>query len=93
MTLAQLSGFQIYVLATTVVGALTSALGITLPFIIYTTLTRALGFVIGPIGWIFLGATVLFQLNRPNWSRIVPGIIYVSYIRHKLDAGDSYSSA
>lgn len=86
MALGSLTGFQIYLVATTTVGALTSALGITLPFVIYTGLTRAIGIALGPIGWALLGVTVLFQLNRTNWSRLVPGVVYVSYIRHKLDS-------
>jgi len=86
MALGSLTGFQIYLIATTAVGALTGALGITLPFVIYTGVTRAIGIALGPIGWVFLGVTVLFQLNRTNWSRLVPGVIYVSYIRHKLDS-------
>jgi uncharacterized protein YaaW (UPF0174 family) len=85
MVLARLSGFQIYILATTVVGALTSALGITLPFAIFTVATRAISVVLGPIGWIFLGASVIFQLSRANWARLVPGVVYVSYIRKKLN--------
>ncbi len=86
MALVSLTGFQIYLIATTAVGALTGALGITLPFVIYTGITRAIGIALGPIGWVFLGVTVLFQLNRTNWSRLVPGVVYVSYIRHKLDS-------
>ena len=84
--LGRLSGFQIYILATTAVRALTSALGITLPFVIYTAVTRGLRIVLGPIGWVLLGVSVLLNLNQANWSRLVPGIVYVSYIRHKLDS-------
>ncbi len=49
MALSSLTGFQIYLVATTTVGALTSALGITLPFVLYTGLTRAIGLALGPI--------------------------------------------
>jgi uncharacterized protein YaaW (UPF0174 family) len=86
MVLGRLSGMQIYIVATTAVGALTSALGITLPFVIYTGITRTIGAVLGPIGWVFLGVSVLFQINRPNWARLIPGIVYISYIRHKRAA-------
>jgi uncharacterized protein YaaW (UPF0174 family) len=72
MALGSLTGFQIYLVATTTVGALTSTLGITLPFVIYTGLTRAIGIALGPISCALLGVTVLFQLNRTNWSRLVP---------------------
>jgi len=84
VVLARLSGFQIYLLATTAVGALTAALGITLPFAIYTTLTTGLGVVLGPIGWVAIAISALFRLSQPNWSKLIPAIVYVSYIRHKL---------
>ena len=86
VVLARLSSFQIYLLATTAVGALTAALGITLPFAIYTALTTGLHVVLGPIGWAAIGISVLFRLNQPNWSKLVPAIVYISYIRHKLDS-------
>jgi len=86
LVLGKLTGFQIYLLATTTVGALTSALGITLPFVIYTALTRSISMILGPIGWAFLGVSVILHLNQPNWSRLVLAVIYISYIRHKLDA-------
>jgi len=86
LLLARLSGFKIYLLATTAVGALTAGLGITLPFAIYTTLTTGIGIVIGPIGWVAIVISVLYQINQPNWSRLIPAIVYISYIRHKLDS-------
>jgi uncharacterized protein YaaW (UPF0174 family) len=86
IVLARLSGFQIYILTTTAVGALTSALGITLPFVVYTTVTRGLSIILGPIGWMLLGVSLLLNLSQTNWSRLVPGVVYISYIRHKLDS-------
>ncbi|HEX9273998.1 MAG TPA: hypothetical protein VGA01_17485 [Candidatus Binatia bacterium] len=83
---AQLSGFQIYLLATTTVGAMSAALGITLPFTIYTAMTSGISVVIGPIGWVAVGVAVLLHLSQPNWSKLIPGIVYVSYIRHKLES-------
>ena len=83
IVLARLSGFHIYLLATTVLGAFTGALGITLPFVIYTTLTRVISIVIGPIGWVALGILTVFHLNQPNWSKLIPGIVYISYLRNK----------
>ena len=92
LVLGQLTRFQAYLLATTTVGALTSALGITLPFVIYTALTRTISIILGPIGWAFLGISVILHLNRPNWSRLVPAIIYISFVRHKLDADPQTSN-
>jgi len=52
---AQLSGFGIYVLASSTVGAISSVLGITLPFAVYTGMSSAISFVIGPLGFLVMG--------------------------------------
>ncbi len=93
VVLARLSGFQIYLLATTAVGAFTASLGITLPFAIYTALTTGLRVVLGPIGWATIAMSVLFRLNQPNWSKLIPAIVYVSYIRHKQGNNTSQDTA
>lgn len=82
LILANLSGFQIYLLATTTLGALSSFLGIVFPFLVYTTLTRTIAAIIGPAGWIALGLITLLHLNSPNWSKLIAGIIYISYLRN-----------
>jgi uncharacterized protein YaaW (UPF0174 family) len=78
---AQLSGFGIYLAATTALGALTTTLGITLPFTVYTTMTSAIGLIIGPVGWIGLGFLAAWQLNGPNHNRIVQAILYIRILR------------
>jgi uncharacterized protein YaaW (UPF0174 family) len=85
LTLAKLSGFQVYLLATTTLGALTGMLGITLPFVVYTTLTSAISVVIGPVGWLTLGAWTILRLNKPDWAKLTAGVIYISYLRRKLE--------
>lgn len=52
---AQISGFGIYLLATSTVGAITGALGLTLPFAFYTGMTSAISFAIGPLGLLVMG--------------------------------------
>lgn len=52
---AQLSSFGIYLLASSTVGAITSVLGLTLPFAFYTTMSSAISFVIGPVGFLVMG--------------------------------------
>jgi uncharacterized protein YaaW (UPF0174 family) len=84
IVVGNLAGFQVYILATTAVGALSGCLGIALPFAIYTTLTSSIGVVLGPIGWAAIGISLFLRMNRTNWTRLVPAVVYVSYIRHKL---------
>jgi len=88
MLFARLSGIQIYLLATTALGAITAGLGITLPFAIYAAMTTTIGVILGPIGWTALAISALFSLSQANYAKLLPGVIYVSYIRHKLDQGN-----
>lgn len=55
ITAAQVSGFGIYLLASSTVGAITGVLGVTLPFAFYTGMSSVIATVIGPIGFLVLG--------------------------------------
>jgi hypothetical protein len=57
---AQLSGFGIYLLASSTVGAISSLVGVTLPFAFYTGMSSAIGIAIGPIG-LLLAAIPLYK--------------------------------
>ncbi|MEM8522649.1 hypothetical protein [Flavobacterium sp. PL12] len=52
---AQASGFGVYVLASSTVGAIASLVGVTLPFAFYTGLSTAISYAIGPLGLLVLG--------------------------------------
>ena len=51
MAAANASGFGLYIMASTIVGGLSSIFGITLPFAFYTSMSSVLSFVTGPVGW------------------------------------------
>lgn len=87
LTGAQLSGFGIYLLASTTLGTLTGILGVTLPFVAYTTMSSTIAVIIGPVGWIGAGLFTVWQLTGPNYKRIIPAIIYICALRAKLDGG------
>jgi len=57
---AQLSGFGVYLLASSTVAAITSALGITLSFAFYTAMASIIKVAIGPVGFV-LAAIPLFK--------------------------------
>ncbi|MFG6104311.1 hypothetical protein U2F10_18760 [Leptothoe sp. EHU-05/26/07-4] len=82
MTVAKVSGFGVYLMASTVLGGLTSTLGITLPFAVYMGMSQAIALVIGPVGWLALLGGLSFTLNQPNWSRLTLAVVYVSMIRN-----------
>jgi hypothetical protein len=66
---AQLSGIGIYLLASSTVGAISSLLGITLPFALYTGMSSAISFVIGPVGFLVMGVMLYRSFkNVKSWS-------------------------
>ena len=87
MAAAKMSGFGVYLMASTVLGGLTNALGLTLPFAVYMGMSQAIALVLGPVGWAALAGGVVWTLNQPNWERLTLGVIYVSLLRDakKLD--------
>ncbi|MEM8810391.1 MAG: hypothetical protein AAGF01_30630 [Cyanobacteria bacterium P01_G01_bin.38] len=85
MTAARMSGFGVYLMASTVLGGLTNAIGITLPFAVYMGMSQAIAFVIGPVGWAALAGSILYSLNQPNWNRLTLAVVYISVIRASLE--------
>ncbi len=82
MAVAKASGFGVYLMASTVLGGLTSTLGITLPFAAYMGMSQVIALAIGPVGWLALFGGLAFTLNQPNWQRLTLGVVYVSVIRN-----------
>ena len=83
LTGAQLSGFGIYLAASTALGTLTGVIGVTLPFAVYTTMSSAIAVIIGPVGWIGAGLFTIWKLTGANYKRLIPAILYVSALRAK----------
>jgi uncharacterized protein YaaW (UPF0174 family) len=81
LTAARLSGFGLYLGASTLVGAFTSAVGVTLPFVAYTTLSSIIAVVIGPLGWISAGIFLAWKLFDPNLNRLIPAVLYIAMLR------------
>lgn len=82
MLTAKMSGFRVYLLASTVLGSLTNALGIALPFAVYMGMSQAIALVLGPIGWATLAGSLVYSLNQPNWPRLELAVVYVSTLRY-----------
>lgn len=83
LTAAQVSGFGVYLLASSSLSFLTGAIGLTLPFAAYTTLSSAISVIIGPVGWIGAGLLALWKFNDTNYNKIIPTVIYISWLREK----------
>lgn len=57
---AQLSGFGIYMMASSTIGAISGLVGVTLPFAFYTTMSSVISVAIGPVG-LLLAAIPLYK--------------------------------
>jgi uncharacterized protein YaaW (UPF0174 family) len=77
---AQASGFGVYMASTTALGFLTHAVGVTLPFAVYSGMTSTIAFVIGPAGWLAVGGWGAWKLVQPRWKKMIPGLIYISAV-------------
>lgn len=77
----KMSGFGVYVAASTLVGAVTSTIGMTLPFVFYTTMSSAISIFLGPVGWLTVGAMVVSTLFGSDFSKVTQGIILIASIR------------
>jgi uncharacterized protein YaaW (UPF0174 family) len=78
---AQLSGFGVYLLGSTLLGALNGALGLGLSFGAFTGLSSMISTAIGPIGWAFLGFAALFKMAAPNYKKVIPVVILIAVSR------------
>jgi uncharacterized protein YaaW (UPF0174 family) len=83
LAVAQGSGFGIYLGATTALGLLSHAVGVTLPFAIYAGMTSTIAFLIGPFGFLGAGTWLGFQILGPEWPRIVRGVLHLIAMKAK----------
>lgn len=80
--LRELGGFSIY--RTTVIVAnlvSRSVLGSGLSFATNAALTRAVGAILGPVGWIATGLWLAYDLAGPAYRKVVPAVIHVALLR------------
>jgi uncharacterized protein YaaW (UPF0174 family)/putative component of toxin-antitoxin plasmid stabilization module len=75
---AQMSGFGVYVMGSTLLGALNSALGMGLGFGAFTGLSSAISIMIGPVGWAAIGLYTLKKLGVPNYKKLLPVVILIA---------------
>ena len=80
---AKLSGFGVYLLATTTLSTLSGIIGATLPFAAYTMLTSSLAVTLGPAGWGAAGVFSIWKITDVDYKRVTPAIIYINLLREK----------
>lgn len=84
---AQASGFGIYLGATTALGFVSHAVGVTLPFAVYAGMSSTIAFLIGPVGFLAAGAWLGWNLTNPEWTRITRGLLHIIAMRAKYEYG------
>lgn len=83
---AHLAGFGLYMAASSSLAAVAGAIGIVLPFAVYTGMSSILAFVTGPIAWVAFGAWAIFKLGTANYKKTVPCVLAIGAIRVRLTA-------
>lgn len=81
---AQVSGFGVYLLASSTLAAITSGLGLTLPFAAYTAMSTVISTIIGPVGWLGLGLLCLYKLTGPDNAKTTRAIVMMHCVRTRL---------
>ncbi len=83
---ANLTGFGLYVAASTMLGAMTGALGVALPFAVYTGMSGVIATLTGPVGWAMLAGWAVYRFGSTDYKKTVPGVIAVAAVRARLMA-------
>lgn len=87
LTLANLAGFSLYQTATTALGLVTHAVGISLPFAAYTGLSSTIAVAIGPLGWLSVAIWASWRLTSTEWRKLKPAIIYLIQAKESERSG------
>jgi uncharacterized protein YaaW (UPF0174 family) len=82
---AQASGFGVYLGATTALGFVSHAVGVTLPFAVYAGMSSTIAFLIGPLGFLAAGAWLGWSFTAPEWTRITRGLLHIIAMRGKYE--------
>jgi uncharacterized protein YaaW (UPF0174 family) len=89
----KLAGFAAYKMALIVANALAKAiLGRGLPFAVNAALTRTMGVMLGPIGWVVTGIWTVADLASPAYRVTVPCVVQIAYMRQKAIASMTSTS-
>lgn len=85
MITAKLSGFGVYLLASSALSTVSGAVGLTLPFGLYTSISNAISVALGPVGWVALGIFATWKLTGTNYQKLIPIALYIAYLRRELE--------
>lgn len=83
--LKEFGGFATYRFAVILANMVARALlGSGLSFATNVAITRSIGALLGPVGWIATGAWLAYDLAGPAFRKTVPAVLYVAMLRQSL---------
>lgn len=77
---AQASSFGIYVAASSMVGAVTQAVNVTLPFV-FTSMSTSIAYLIGPAGWAIIALSLMAKVFGPDYKKVVHVVLIIAGTR------------
>jgi uncharacterized protein YaaW (UPF0174 family) len=78
----KMAGFGVYLAASSALSVVSTGLGLTLPFVFYTSVSRVISTILGPVGWLGAGLLTAYQISGPDWQRITSAVLYISMLRN-----------
>jgi uncharacterized protein YaaW (UPF0174 family) len=78
------SAYQVAVIVANTV--LKAVIGRGLPIVVNAALTRVMGVLAGPIGWVLTAIWTIVDIAGPAYRVTIPAVIYVAYLRLKQNA-------
>lgn len=81
LVIGNLGGFATYTLMSSVLSTL--SLG-SLGFGAYTAASSALSVVLGPVGWLALGAAGIYSFGKPELQKTIPLVAMIGMVRQRL---------
>ena len=88
IVIGNLSGFGLYIAASSGLAALGKGLGLTFAFTTYTTLSSALSLVFGPVGIASAATVAAFQWTKARPRKALPFVLYLASARGYLEASN-----
>jgi uncharacterized protein YaaW (UPF0174 family) len=81
---SRFAGIAAYKMALIVANAIARAvLGRGLPLVVNAALTRTMGIMLGPVGWVLTGVWTMADLASPAYRVTVPCVVQIAYMRQK----------